>query len=146
MVDFKALTETLYVAATSYSTRRVACIRSWKIALTFRLFQLLLFGYLICWSIVYKKGYQSYDRVSGAITTKVKGQGYDTGKVPRIFDTADFSVIPPSEYNSVWNLKLFIRLMGVNELSLSNLQRYLLWLTLLKPNKVKEFAMRTMSK
>jgi P2X purinoceptor 4 len=109
MVDFKSLTNTLYVSAVTYSTLRVARIKSWKIAVMFRFFQLVVIGYIVGWSIVYKKGYQSFDSVSSAITTKVKGLGFiyndivnvsNTSAVPRIFDTADY-VIPPSEYNSV---------------------------------------------
>jgi P2X purinoceptor 4 len=109
MVDFKAMLNAVYVSASTYSTLRVARIRSWKIAVLFRFFQLVVIGYIVGWSILYKKGYQSFDSVSSAITTKVKGLGYiydDTNgnssnsTIPRVFDTADY-VIPPSEYNSV---------------------------------------------
>jgi hypothetical protein len=104
MVDFKALAKTVYVSAATYSTVRVVSIKSWKIAVMFRFFQLAVIGYIVGWSIVYKKGYQSFDTVSSAVTTKVKGLGYienaGSDSIKRIFDTADY-VVPPSEYDSV---------------------------------------------
>ena len=72
------------------------------------------------WDIIRNKGYQAFDTVSSAVTTKVKGLAYvhnatarqtikalsndklvfNTGKEYRLFDVGDY-VIPPIEYNSV---------------------------------------------
>ncbi|CAF0928527.1 unnamed protein product [Brachionus calyciflorus] len=115
-------------AVFSYSTVREAKIHSLKVAILFRLFQLVIIGYIIGWSIIYNKGYQEFDQVSSTVTTKVKGLGYTytddgdkeirylNGKLRiktntiddyRVFDTADY-VIPPSEYNSIFVMTNFV--------------------------------------
>lgn len=112
----KALFDFVFTSIFTYSTVREARIKSWKITALFRLFQLGIIGYIIGWSIVYQRGYQTTDSVSGTVTTKVKGLGYtyqanlsagdDLNKIintnlsPRIFDTADY-VVPPLEHDSV---------------------------------------------
>jgi hypothetical protein len=107
MVDFRALMNIVYMEASAYTTVRQTDIHNWKMALLFRSFQLALFGYIVCWDILYKKGYQFRDVASSAVTTKVKGLGFtrsmaahdDSARITT-FDTADY-VVPPSEYNSV---------------------------------------------
>ena len=60
----------------SYSTVRLAKIHNKKIAILFRVLQLSIIGYIIGWSIIYKKGYQQVDNISSTVSTKVKGTGY----------------------------------------------------------------------
>ena len=61
----------------SYSTVRLARVHSLRVAVIFRLFQLIIFAYIIGWDIIYKKGYQITDEgATSTITTKVKGLGY----------------------------------------------------------------------
>jgi hypothetical protein len=84
------------------------------------------------WELIHNKGYQAFDTVSSAVTTKVKGQGFVPINTYRdkslnksdpfyyeklftlnpkvnykILDTADY-IIPPNEYNSVFIMTNFI--------------------------------------
>lgn len=112
----------------SYSTVRLARIHSKKIAILFRFLQLSILGYVVGWSIIYKRGYQQKDLISSTVSTKVKGLGYIVnslsnkstgyyldGKVLasvennlELFDPADY-VIPASEYNSIFIMTNFIK-------------------------------------
>ena len=56
-------------------------------------FYLFVIIILISWSIVYKKGYQQFDTVSSAVTTKVKGLGYiDSSNGTRYFNGDDVQI------------------------------------------------------
>lgn len=117
----------------TYSTARSATIKSLRVGIAYRIVQVLLLSYIIGWELIHNKGYQTFETVSSAVTTKVKGQGF----VPfnamhnksanrsdpsfyhelfrlrpdmdyRIMDTADY-IIPPNEYNSMFIMTNFIR-------------------------------------
>lgn len=63
------------VALSTYSTVRLTKIQNFKIAFLFRIMQLSIFGYIIGYNVIYKKGYQIHDNALSVIFTKVKGVG-----------------------------------------------------------------------
>lgn len=75
-MSFSGVSKAIYNGIFSYSTIRQSKIHSFKIALLFRIIQISIIGYIVGWSIVYKKGYQEIDSVSSSVSTKVKGLGY----------------------------------------------------------------------
>lgn len=75
-MSLSAVSRAIYDGIFSYSTIRQSKIHSFKIALLFRIIQISIIGYIVGWSIVYKKGYQEIDSVSSSVSTKVKGLGY----------------------------------------------------------------------
>ncbi|XP_059179557.1 P2X purinoceptor 4-like isoform X2 [Physella acuta] len=84
-----------------YNTPRIVHIRSKKVGIINRLLQLTIIAYVIGYAIVYKKGYQEFDDVQSAVTTKVKGIVFSNySHLPdigmRTWDVADY-VIPPQE-------------------------------------------------
>ncbi|XP_012942306.1 purinergic ATP P2X4 receptor subunit 1 isoform X1 [Aplysia californica] len=83
-----------------YDTPRIVHIRSKKVGLFNRFLQLSILAYIIGYAIVYKKGYQEFENVQSAVTTKVKGIAFSNGSIPgigtRTWDVADY-VIPPQE-------------------------------------------------
>ncbi|KAK7481559.1 hypothetical protein BaRGS_00027208 [Batillaria attramentaria] len=83
-----------------YDTPRIVHIRSKKVGVINRFLQLVIIGYVIGFAIVYKKGYQEFDNVKGAVTSKLKGVVYTNFSQPgldgRIWDVGDY-VIPPLE-------------------------------------------------
>ncbi|XP_060607167.1 P2X purinoceptor 4-like isoform X2 [Ruditapes philippinarum] len=79
-----------------YDTPRIVHIKSKKVGVTNRFLQLCIIGYIIGFAIIFKKGYQEFDNVQGAITTKVKGVADYDGK---IWDVADY-IVPPQENNA----------------------------------------------
>ncbi|KAH3891861.1 hypothetical protein DPMN_015971 [Dreissena polymorpha] len=86
-----------------YDTPRIVHIRSKKVGVINRLLQLCIVGYVIGYAIIYQKGYQDFDNVQGAITTKLKGvaQTFNLsgdGK-NRTWDVNDY-VVPPQENNA----------------------------------------------
>ncbi|BFZ18372.1 hypothetical protein BsWGS_21410 [Bradybaena similaris] len=103
--------KTLLLSAVSkffeYDTPRIVHIRSKKVGIINRFIQLVIIGYVIGYVIVYKKGYQEFDNVQSAVTTKLKGiiftnlshdsQMSEIGT--RTWDVADY-VIPPQEANA----------------------------------------------
>jgi hypothetical protein len=103
-MDVARLRDLAIKELTSYSTSRVIRIHSWKIAMLHRLFQLAVLVGLVGWNILYEKSYQTIDRVSSTLTSKVKGLGYVSDEANRsllkVFDTADY-IIPPSDHESV---------------------------------------------
>jgi len=87
-----------------YNTPKIVHIRSKQVGLINRLLQLTIIGYIIGFAIVYKKGYQENNAVTGAVTTKVKGvaKTYNlTGNSKKIWDVTDY-VVPPQENNAVF--------------------------------------------
>ncbi|CAG5135767.1 unnamed protein product [Candidula unifasciata] len=84
-----------------YDTPRIVHIRSKKVGIINRFIQLVIIGYIIGYVIVYKKGYQEFDNVQSAVTTKVKGIIFsnDSDIGTRTWDVADY-VIPPQEANA----------------------------------------------
>jgi len=83
-----------------YDTPRIVHIRSKKVGLINRLLQLIILVYIIGFAIIYKKGYQDFENVQSAVTTKVKGIVFSNTSTPgigmRTWDVADY-VIPPQE-------------------------------------------------
>lgn len=117
----------------TYSTARSATIKSLRVGIVYRIAQVLLLSYIIGWELLHNKGYQVFETVSSAVTTKVKGQGFVPvdlmlEKRPnysdpnyfhdlfslkpninyKILDTADY-IIPPNEYNSMFIMTNFIK-------------------------------------
>lgn len=117
----------------TYSTARSATIKSLRVGIAYRIVQFLLLSYIIGWELIHNKGYQTFETVSSAVTTKVKGQGFVPVRAElnksanrndpaylrdlfelhhdidyQILDTADY-IIPPNEYNSMFIMTNFIR-------------------------------------
>ncbi|KAL5017512.1 hypothetical protein ScPMuIL_007101 [Solemya velum] len=86
-----------------YDTPRIVHIRSKKVGVINRFLQLCIIGYVIGFAIVFKKGYQDFDDVQSAVTTKVKGvaltNSSDPGLQLRIWDVSDY-IVPPQENNA----------------------------------------------
>ncbi|KAK6184442.1 hypothetical protein SNE40_006913 [Patella caerulea] len=87
-----------------YDTPRIVHIRSKKVGVINRFLQLAIISYVIGFAIIYKKGYQDFDDVNSAVTTKLKGVALtnltDQGiNGTRVWDVADY-VIPPQENNA----------------------------------------------
>ena len=59
-----------------YDTPKVVHIRSKKVGVTSRLVQGCILAYIVGYAIIYEKGYQQFDSVMSAVTTKVKGIAY----------------------------------------------------------------------
>lgn len=117
----------------TYSTARSATIKSLRVGIAYRIVQILLLTYIIGWELIHNKGYQTFETVSSAVTSKVKGQGFvplntmhnrsanqsdpnyyhdlfmlKQGVDYQIMDTADY-IIPPNEYNSMFIMTNFIK-------------------------------------
>ena len=87
-----------------YDTPRIVHIRSKKVGVINRFIQLVIIGYVIGYAIVWKKGYQEFDDVQSAVTTKLKGVVYvNHTEYPDIttsvWDVAEY-VVPPQENNA----------------------------------------------
>ncbi|KAL8591943.1 hypothetical protein ACOMHN_020421 [Nucella lapillus] len=87
-----------------YDTPRIVHIRSKKVGIFNRLVQLMIIGYIVGYVIIWKKGYQDFDEVQSAVTSKLKGVVYTNftdipGLASRTWDVADY-VIPPQENNA----------------------------------------------
>ncbi|XP_070573245.1 P2X purinoceptor 4-like isoform X3 [Ptychodera flava] len=103
----------LFDAALEYDTPKYVHIKSKKVGLINRLFQLCIIAYIVGYVIVLSKGYQEFDNVISTVTTKVKGVSYtnlsaldpavvtvdDTTPYDRLWDVADY-IIPPQMQNS----------------------------------------------
>ena len=93
-----------------YDTPRIVHIESKKVGVISRLVQLAVLAYILGYVILYQKGYQQFDPVESAVTTKLKGVAYtnysdaDLVGVPkdwkplyrRVWDVTDY-VVPPSQ-------------------------------------------------
>ncbi|XP_025091164.1 P2X purinoceptor 4-like isoform X2 [Pomacea canaliculata] len=84
-----------------YDTPKIVHIRSKKVGIINRILQLIIIGYVVGFAIVYKKGYQEFEDVQSAVTTKLKGVVFTNfttipGLDGRIWDVADY-VVPPLE-------------------------------------------------
>jgi len=89
-----------------YETTRVVNIKSKKTGFIFHIARLLIIGYIVGYSIVYKKGYQATDAATGESLTKIKGVAYQNGTQPwygpnaksefLVYDALDL-VSPPLE-------------------------------------------------
>ncbi|XP_053376258.1 P2X purinoceptor 4-like isoform X1 [Mercenaria mercenaria] len=86
-----------------YDTPRIVHIKSKKVGIINRFLQLCIIGYVIGYAIIFKKGYQDFDNVQGAVTTKLKGvaqtHNLTNNTNGRIWDVADY-VVPPQENNA----------------------------------------------
>lgn len=56
-----------------YDTPKIVHISSKKVGVISRLVQSLILSYIIGYVIIYQKGYQEFDEVESAVTTKLKG-------------------------------------------------------------------------
>ncbi|XP_069135018.1 P2X purinoceptor 4-like isoform X1 [Argopecten irradians] len=87
-----------------YDTPKIVHIKSKKVGVINRFLQLVIIGYIIGFAIIFKKGYQKFDTIQSAVTTKVKGVAFLNGsEVPNLedslWDVADY-VVPPQENNA----------------------------------------------
>lgn len=91
----------LYSCIFDYNTPRIALIKSRKVGLLNRVFQLVILAYVIGWVFVWEKGYQEFDSVVSSVTSKVKGvAATNTSDLGfRIWDVADY-IIPAQEENA----------------------------------------------
>ena len=58
-----------------YDTPRIVHIRSKRVGVLSRFVQACILTYIVGYVIVYQKGYQKFDKVQSAVTTKLKGTG-----------------------------------------------------------------------
>lgn len=91
-----------------YETTKILIINSKRVSLINRFIQACILAYIIGYVLVYEKGYQSFDNVESAITSKVKGitvTNYSDDEFQvntnkelynRVWDAIEY-VIPPSE-------------------------------------------------
>lgn len=89
-----------------YETPKLVQISNIKIGVTQRLLQLVILIYVVCWVMIYEKGYQENDIAKSAVTTKVKGVGFTNfSHIPgigmRSWDVADY-IVPPLENNALF--------------------------------------------
>ncbi|TNN18834.1 P2X purinoceptor 4 isoform 2 [Schistosoma japonicum] len=89
-----------------YETPKLVQISNIKIGVTQRLLQLVILIYVVCWVMIYEKGYQENDVAKSAVTTKVKGVGFTNfpnipGIGMRSWDVADY-IVPPLENNALF--------------------------------------------
>ncbi|CAH8564284.1 unnamed protein product [Heterobilharzia americana] len=96
-----------------YETPKLVQISNIKIGVTQRLLQLVILIYVVCWVMIYEKGYQENDVAKSAVTTKVKGIGFtNLSQVPgigkRSWDVADY-IIPPLENNALFVITNIIK-------------------------------------
>ncbi|KAK7088034.1 P2X purinoceptor 4-like isoform X1 [Littorina saxatilis] len=97
----KALVRSAIGVFFEYDTPRIVHIRSKKVGIINRLIQITILAYLIGYVIVWRKGYQQFDNVQSAVTTKVKGVVFTNftgipGLDGRVWDVSDY-VVPPQE-------------------------------------------------
>ncbi|KAA0200160.1 P2X purinoceptor [Fasciolopsis buskii] len=90
----------------TFKTVKYVQISNLKIGVTQRILQLIILIYIVCWVMVFEKGYQEHDLAKCTVTTKVRGVGHTNAKNIyekgiRVWDVADF-VIPPLENNAVF--------------------------------------------
>lgn len=79
-----------------YSSVRYVNVNDMRLGLVFRSLQLLVFGYVVGYSIVAQQSYLQYDPVVGTSTIKVKGSGYkNISGTPSVFDAQDL-IVPPT--------------------------------------------------
>ncbi|CAH8562070.1 P2X purinoceptor 4 [Schistosoma haematobium] len=89
-----------------YETPKLVQISNIRIGVTQRLLQLVILIYVVCWVMIYEKGYQENDIAKSAVTTKVKGVGFTNfSHIPgigiRSWDVADY-IVPPLENNALF--------------------------------------------
>nr|AFV69113.1 P2X receptor [Lymnaea stagnalis] len=99
-----------------YNTPRIVHIRSKKVGIINRFLQLVIISYIAVYAIYYKKGYQEFDDVQSAVTTKVKGIVFSNySHIPEIgmrtWDVADY-VIPPQENSAFFVMTNVIPTLG----------------------------------
>jgi P2X purinoceptor 4 len=56
-----------------YDTPKIVHIKSKKVGVLSRFVQACILAYIIGYVIVYQKGYQKFEKVESAVTTKLKG-------------------------------------------------------------------------
>ncbi|VDK37257.1 unnamed protein product [Taenia asiatica] len=88
----------------TYETPKMVEITNYKIGVFHRLLQVVITVYVVCWVLIYDKGYQENDEVVSSAVTKTKGLMIE--RLPReekdvaiIFDAADI-INPPLENNA----------------------------------------------
>uniref|UniRef100_A0A5K3ETK8 ATP receptor n=1 Tax=Mesocestoides corti TaxID=53468 RepID=A0A5K3ETK8_MESCO len=89
----------------TYETPKMVEITNYKIGIFHRLLQLVIGVYVICWVIIYEKGYQVNDEVVSSTVTKTKGLMFDTWNSKNetftlILDSAD--IVRPSLENNAF--------------------------------------------
>eukprot|EP01100_Stratorugosa_tubuloviscum_P004352 TRINITY_DN2084_c0_g1_i2.p1 TRINITY_DN2084_c0_g1~~TRINITY_DN2084_c0_g1_i2.p1 ORF type:complete len:120 (-),score=12.69 TRINITY_DN2084_c0_g1_i2:20-379(-) len=73
LTEYPLFTLSWFKSLFYYHTVKLIQIKSFKLGLFHYTVTLLILLYIIAYSIVWEKGYQSYDQVTGSILTKVKG-------------------------------------------------------------------------
>ncbi|XP_013779732.1 P2X purinoceptor 4-like [Limulus polyphemus] len=92
-----------------YDTTKIVHIKSKKAGILNRIVQLIIIAYIVCFAVIYKKGYQDFSTLESSVTTKVKGVAYTNfsndkfnpkiknfDDYRRVWDVSDY-VIPSSE-------------------------------------------------
>ncbi|XP_078361024.1 P2X purinoceptor 4-like isoform X1 [Oculina patagonica] len=111
MVTCSQICDVVLTAFFEYDTAKIVHIKSKKVGLINRLIQLVIIVYIIGYVIVYKKGYQEFQKPYSSVTTKVKGLSLtnltnSSNELPlyggvHVWDSSDF-VVPPEEDNAVF--------------------------------------------
>ncbi|BHF66018.1 Receptor for ATP that acts as a ligand-gated ion channel [Sparganum proliferum] len=99
-INLKKAIKALFI----YETPKLVEIENWKIGLTQRVLQVIIAIYVVCWVLIYEKGYQVNDDGMTSVTTKVKGimilkYPSEDNEMPQVADAADI-VYPPLENNA----------------------------------------------
>jgi P2X purinoceptor 4 len=68
--------QTILDSIFQYQTIKLVSIRNFKIALTYRLIQLVVFTYVVVFALYMRGGYQDSSAVIGDVSMKVKGMGF----------------------------------------------------------------------
>jgi len=85
-----------------YDTIGLVTVHSVKLGSFHRSIQIIIFLYIVVYSVWVKEGYNAYSKVSGVVFTKMKGTGYvNEGSSLRIYDPSDL-VVPPTEPNAMF--------------------------------------------
>ncbi|RWR99873.1 P2X purinoceptor 4-like protein [Dinothrombium tinctorium] len=114
MNSFTAFLRAALIDFLEYQTPKIVHIKDKRIGVLNRFIQLSIVLYVICYAIVWKKGYQEFDYVESSVTSKVKGVAFTNFSEDqfkhfinesmreyynRVWDVSDY-IVPPEENNA----------------------------------------------
>jgi hypothetical protein len=85
----------------TYRSIKYIQVKDWRLVAVQYSIQLAILIYIIGYTVIYAKGYQSSETAISAIYTKVKGSGIQFGGKSALFDAVDL-VLPPVEQNALF--------------------------------------------
>eukprot|EP01083_Nonionella_stella_P097817 274987_1 len=97
--------ETYLTGVLQYNSVRFLRVKNWKLAVVYWLLLATVLSYVIIFTIVVEKGYQTHDEAIGNVATKVKGTAstgdYYNWTNAMVFDAMDL-IHPPIESNALF--------------------------------------------